>query len=165
MVDFESYFLYGPPVAHNGSLKPNTQTAECVCIDCRENNELMAMYRTRFDDAKTQKGRWEDEQYMLCPPRVLGYVLRDKQWAQLQATLVQPIPLRDPDDTWSKRLKLADGEKTKNMILELVTGHGTSADGEHDDLQVDDIIARKGKGLVILLYGLIHQSHEYSLVY
>ena len=155
MVDFESYFRYVPSLARVGSLIQENGYPQCRCNDCRENERLQKGYRTRFDDEKCQEGKWEDEQYMLCPPRVLGYVLRDKQWAQLQVSLLQSIPNKDPHDSWSTRLKLADGEKTKQMILELVKGHGTSDPPEHDGLEVDDIISKKGKGLVILLYGLI----------
>lgn len=153
MVDFESYFRYGPSVARVGSLMPETDAPECGCIDGRENEALKARYRTRFDEETHQNGRWEDEQYMLCPPRVLGYVLNDKQWAQLQVSLLRSIPNKDPNDSWSNRLKLADGDKTKKMILDLVEGHGTSDPARDDGLEVDDIIIRKGKGLVMLLYG------------
>lgn len=146
MVDFEHYFRHASACV--GSLIPAGVHPECVCIDCRENEALNAIQRTRFDDESHQKDVWEDEQYMICPPRVLGYVLRDKHWAQLQVTLLETIPAEDPHDSWSK-LKLADGEETKKMILQLVKGHGTS----DKDLEVNDIIAKKGKGLVILLYG------------
>lgn len=155
MVDFDSYFRFGPSVACVGSLKASNSEAECSCLDCRENDALREAYRTRFDEESNQKDHWEEDQYMLCPPRVLGYILRDKQWAQLQVTLLQDIPEKDPSDSWSNRLKLADGEETKDMILSLVTGHGTTESaGEKDGLEVDDIIAKKGKGLVILLYGM-----------
>ena len=154
MVDFESYFRYGPSIARVGSLMPDSENPECGCIDCRENEALKAGYRTRYDEETHERGEWEDEQYMLCPPRVLGYILRDKQWAQLQVSLLRDIPKKDPSDSWSTRLQLADGEKTKNMILDLVKGHGTSDEPRDDGLEVDDIIARKGKGLVVLLYGM-----------
>jgi hypothetical protein len=152
MVDFESYFRYGPTEAQVGSLMPNKDYQECQCSDCRENQELRKIYRTRFDE---QNDCWEEEQYMLCPPRVLGYILRDKQWAQLRVTSLKSIPKEDSKNSWSSRLKLADGEATKQMILELVNGHGTSESAGEDGLEVDDIVARKGKGLVILLYGLM----------
>lgn len=154
MVDFESYFRYGPSIARVGSLVPSSDNIECGCLNCRENKVLQEGYRTRFDEEKNQKDSWEEEQYMLCPPRVLGYILREKQWAQLQVTFLQDIPKHDPNNSWASRLKLADGEKTKDMILNLVLGHGTSDSVQNDGLEVDDIIARKGKGLVILLYGL-----------
>ena len=153
MVDFESYFRYGPSIAYVGALRPDNDYSECACVDCRENEGLKAQYRTRFDDEAHQKGKWEDEQYLICPPRVLGYLLRDKQWAQLQVSLLGKIPDNDPTNSWVTRLKLADGDETKNMILDLVKGHGTSDPTRDDGLEVDDIIARKGKGLVILLYG------------
>lgn len=157
MVDYESYFHYGPASARVGSLRPEEDNEECGCEDCRENKGLRARYRTRFDEEASQTDPWVEEQYMLCPPRALGYILRDKQWAQLQVTSLDPIPKNDPNNSWSKRLKLADGEVTKDMILNLVNGHGRakSAGGDHV-LEVDDIVANKGKGLVILLYGKAH---------
>lgn len=153
MVDFESYFLYGPSVACVGPLMPYTDHPECGCNDCLENEGLKAGYRTRFDEETHQRGKWEDEQYLLCPPRVLGYILRDKQWAQLQVSELGGIPDNSANDSWTTRLKLADGEKTKRMISDLVKGHGSSDSSQDDGLEVDDIIARKGKGLVMLLYG------------
>ena len=161
MVDFESYFRYGPSVARVGFLIPDSDNTECECIHCRGNEALKAAYRTRFDEEKSQNGKWEDEQYILCPPRVLGYILNDKQWAQLQVSLLKCIPERDLHDSWSKRLKLADGEKTKDMILNLVKGHGTSDSPRDDGLEVDDIISKKGKGLVILLYGTTPLTSEH----
>lgn len=42
------------------------------------------------------------------------------------------------------------------MILNLVNGHGTvDLKEDRSGLVVDDIVAKKGKGLVILLYGEI----------
>ncbi|KIW29325.1 hypothetical protein, variant [Cladophialophora immunda] len=153
MVDFESYFVFGPSVARVGALWPDDDSPQCNCNDCRENDLLNEIFRTKYDEEAYQRGKWEDEQYMLCPPRVLGYILGDKQWAQLQVSLLAKIPDKDPDDAWSTRLKLADDGKTKKMILDLVEGHGKSDLSEDNRLEVDDIIARKGKGLVILLYG------------
>ena len=155
MVDFESYFRYGPTVPLVGPLRPSDDDTECTCLECRENRGLRARYRTRFDEEANQKDSWEEEQYMLCPPRVLGYSLRDKQWAQLQVTSLRGIPKEDPSNSWSERIKLPDGEETKTMLLNLVNGHGkTDSVSGKDILEVDDIVANKGKGLVILLYGL-----------
>ena len=154
MVDFESYFRYGPSVAHMGSLVAETDSPECGCIECREDEDLKKLYRTRFDEQECQQKAWEDEQYILCPPRVLGYILRDKQWAQLQVSLLHDIPEKDPNDSWTTRLKLPDGDTTKDLILDLVKGHSPNTT-QDDNFQVDDIIARKGKGLVILLYGTV----------
>ena len=153
MVDFESYFRYGPAVAKISSLVLSVDD-QCGCLECQNNAALNLIYRTRFDGDTGHK-EWEEEQYLLCPPRILGYVLRDKHWAQLQVICLGDIPAENPDNSWG-RIKLADGEETKEMILDLVNGHGTSASKDDDNgLTVDDIVAKKGKGLVILLYGEI----------
>lgn len=153
MVDFESYFRYGPAIASVGFVQAADYTL-CNCQDCQENVAMARCFRTRFDTRGRQNDDWEDEQYLLCPPRVLGYFLRDKQWAQFQVTLLKKIPMKDPNDSWSKRLKLADGDETKKLILDLVSTHGSgeSSLGKHG-LEVNDIVPNKGKGLVILLYG------------
>jgi hypothetical protein len=159
MVDYQSYFQYGPPIARNGTLEPMIGETGCQCGDCRENKELASSYRIRFDSDEAQKKKeWEAEQYMLCPPRVLGYILRDKQWAQLQVDLVQPIPADGNANSWNSRLRLANDESTKQMLFDLVQSHissTTKTGDEHREmgLEVDDIIPGKGKGLVILLYG------------
>lgn len=159
MIDFESYFRYGPAFARIGALTPEDDIDECGCHDCRENTPLREKLRTRFDEETHQKGAWHDEQYMLCPPRVLGYILRDKQWAQLQVTSLRNIPRNDFRNSWSERLILKDGDVTKNIILNLVSSHGTKVEGDdNQELEVDDIVANKGKGLVILLYGTSYTS-------
>ncbi|KAL8692665.1 MAG: hypothetical protein Q9218_002365 [Villophora microphyllina] len=152
MVDFESYYRYGPLVATVGSLDLITESQECMCRECQNVSAWHNVKRARFDEDAHQED-WEEEQFMLCPPRVLGYIFSDKQWAQLQVTLLRDIPKHGVADSWN-RVKLADGEETKQMILNLVEGHGTANSKDDDSgLVVDDIVAKKGKGLVILLYG------------
>lgn len=163
MVDFESYVRYGPAVAKIGPLMPLVDSGECACLDCQRDNTFRKIFRVGFDDDESQE-KWEEEQYMLCPPRILGYLLGDKQWAQLQVTGLKDIPKVDLNHSWD-RVKLADGEETKQMILNLVNGHGApNSRDEESGLEVDDIVAKKGKGLVILLYGetlqrLLVQNH------
>lgn len=158
MVDYKSYFQYGPPVAKNGSLDRSFDYIECECNDCMQNEKLANKYKVWFDTKEAQNKReWEAEQYMLCPPRVLGYILRDKQWAQLQVDLIQPIPANTSENPWNSRLMLND-DSTKEMLLNLVQSHISSTQDTGDEpremgLEVDDIIPGKGKGLVILLYG------------
>jgi hypothetical protein len=161
MVDYLSYFQYGPSTTRNGALEPSTEDPDCTCSDCQCNESLALKYRTRFDTMETQRKKiWEDEQYMLCPPRVLGYILRDKQWAQLQVSLVTDIPPEDSGNAWESRLQLADDEKTKDLLFDLVASHISSTSRQTEktmdrSLEVDDIIPGKGKGLVILLYGMV----------
>lgn len=157
MVDFESYFNFGPKSATLGDRIVYPDSRECQCLDCQGNTVWDSVYRNRFDKDAHQ-AEWEEEQFMLCPPRVLAYILSDKQWAQLMVTGLRDIPKKGDDRSWD-RVKLADGDKTKDMILNLVKGHGTSNSTDDDGgLVVDDIVEKKGKGLVILLYGEIPQA-------
>ena len=132
---------------------------ECSCQECQNHTGLQEMSRTRFDKEAFQE-EWEEEQYILCPPRVLGYILSEKQWAQLKVNTLKDIPKVDPNRSWD-RVKLADGEKTKKVLLNLVQGHGVADTGDADnrDLIVPDIVTKKGKGLVILLYGELSTIH------
>ena len=161
MVDHQSYFQYGPSAARNGALEPSMVEWTCTCTDCQGNKGLSERYRTRFDTIRTPK-LWEDEKYLLCPPRVLGYILEDKQWAQLQVTQVTQIPPDDPANAWNSRLQLAEDD-TKKLLFNLVRSHVSTRpkkrvsrkSQDHKLLEVDDIVPGKGKGLVILLYGMI----------
>lgn len=110
MVDYDSYFQYGQADGRNGALQPANSGPGCQCSDCQANEGLMKNYRTRFDTQASVKAKeWEDEQYLICPPRVLGYILQEKQWAQLQVTSLSEIPETTPQETaLNQRLKLAD---------------------------------------------------------
>ncbi|KAK6845670.1 AAA family ATPase [Apiospora arundinis] len=154
MVDFASYYRYGPDDGRNGALSPNDQAPNCACTDCANNEGLVQRYRVRFDE-KAEDPEWDDEQYVLCPPRVLGYILPKKQWAQLQVDDLKEVSDDEKDDAWNSRLKLAN-EEQKTMLFDLVRSHSSdSKDDEKDEkrLEVNDIVPGKGKGLVILLYG------------
>ncbi|KAI9370165.1 P-loop containing nucleoside triphosphate hydrolase protein [Aspergillus egyptiacus] len=154
MVDYASYYEYGGSVGRNGSLEPCADLFECNCSECQDNKGLAQKYRTHFDSEEAQARKvWEDEQYMLCPPRVLGYILRQKQWVQLQVTSLRSFQPNPIGGSWESRLQLAD-ENNKKLIYDLIRSHiSSTANGEPDDLQLNDIIPEKGKGLVILLYG------------
>ena len=144
---------------------PSGAYLHCVCSTCMGKKDVQNVFRTRFD--KNGRKEWEDEQYLLSPPRVLGYVLQRKHWAQFSVDSLKPLPKDNNREPWS-RVKLWDGDKTKDMILNLVKGHGTSGSEDYDnDLNVDDIVVNKGKGLVFLLYGIYALSirHLTTLTY
>lgn len=164
MVDYLSYFQYGPSTKRLGGLESTTQTwMDCTCSDCATNPELITKFRMHFDKLNIQcKKDWEEEQYLICPPRVLGYILKDKQWAQLQVTNLTEIPRTDDHNSWDTRLQLADDKKrsdntTKSLLFDLVRSHSSSSTEDRNanrNLEVNDIVPGKGKGLVILLYGM-----------
>lgn len=161
IVDFISYNRYGPGVQMVGPLEPLGEDPDCNCSECRNNVLLANNARKKYDDFTADKpeSEWAREQFMLCPPRVLGFVLREKQWAQLQITLVK----KDSDDDkppafYLDKLKLAgedSGSEWKQLLMSLVNNHGGRRTSEGKDDQVDDIVPDKGKGLVILLYGTV----------
>ncbi|KAI0399292.1 hypothetical protein F4802DRAFT_590377 [Xylaria palmicola] len=155
MVDYASFYQYGSTNGRNGSLSRSIAGPECACSSCHENEALAERYRTRFDRLP-RNNDWEDEQYLLCPPRVLGYILAEKEWAQLQLTNLKEIPHVDQQNAWNSRLRLAD-EDSKTLLFDLIKCHVSSETQESDDgekqLMVNDIVPGKGQGLVILLYG------------
>lgn len=168
MVDYLSYFQYGSSTKRLGGLESKTQTwMDCACSDCAKNPELNTKFRMHFDKLNIQlKKDWEEEQYLICPPRVLGYILKDKQWAQLQVTNLTEIPPSDNDNPWNTRLQLADDKKkcgtTKSLLFDLVRSHISSSTGDRNadrGLEVNDIVPGKGKGLIILLYGISWLPH------
>ncbi|EED12414.1 hypothetical protein TSTA_004600 [Talaromyces stipitatus ATCC 10500] len=128
VVDSKSYFEYGRQDALIGDIFPTDGHTDCQCPTCRVNKLLMVLYRTSFDQAS----RIQSTTY---------YVFIE--FSDI---------VRDNDSSWSKGLKLAD-EETKSFVLDLVTSHRQSGYRRYyDGLEVRDIVERKGKGLVILLY-------------
>ena len=153
MVDFVSWFRYGPADARVGPLRVSSYQ-QCDCQLCRVSEACRVIYRRDFDLENHRNGLWVDEQYLLCPPRILGYVLKDKQWAQLLVDGIKQIEIPRADSSWTRRLQLADGNETKSLIYDLVKSHTPSEPGRSlEGLEVEDIVAKKGKGLVILLHG------------
>jgi len=152
MVDFESYFRYGLDIAKIGDTQVADDFYECHCPDCASNKAQKNLFKPDYDNKTGMPNeKWEDLQLMLCPPRVLGYVLKDKQWAQLAVENLSDIK----QEEYSKVLEQLHlsgtgkdgGKKKKELLFGLVQNHGI---GERE---LQDLVAEKGKGLVFLLYG------------
>ena len=90
---------------------------------------------------------------MMCPPRVLGYVIERKMWAQLQVDEVKPVRNENASDTFDKKLQLE--EETKDIIKNLVTNHEQGKEEKNGKRTkgIQDLVQGKGDGLVILLHG------------
>ncbi|KAI1478891.1 hypothetical protein K445DRAFT_302869 [Daldinia sp. EC12] len=147
MIDFESYYQHGPQYRRIGDKYVLDASNECTCSQCRDNMALAETYHRDFDEALGTED-WTDLQFMLLPPRMLGYILREKQWAQLHIDNIKPI--KDNDSTFKSSLHLKgdsslSGLQMKELLLDLVR--------THDQGQVADLVQDKGKGLVILFYG------------
>ena len=122
----------------------------CNCTSCSEDKALMRTLRSHYDGVGKDQ-EFTDEQYLLCPPRVLGFFMVKKTWAQLLVENVRDLKKENTSDAFSK-LVMDHGQK--NLIRSLVSRHGE--DTEHSDggsTHIEDIIEGKGKGIVILLHG------------
>lgn len=82
-----------------------------------------------------------DYQALLCPARVRGFALTEKQWGFFLVDNIRDI-------AWSESVfqNLELEPKVKKKVQALVEIH-------YDNNTFDDIIAGKGKGLVLLLHG------------
>ncbi|KAL9625328.1 MAG: hypothetical protein Q9160_000391 [Pyrenula sp. 1 TL-2023] len=157
MVDFDSYYKYGLAVSQIGSTTVDEEIYDCQCPECSSNKTLQERFKPHYDGMKGAEGEeWDNLQFMLCPPRVLGYALKDKQWAQLSVEKLEKIPEKNFQDVM-KGLHLGgedNGAERKNLLLGLVKNHGRGqAKRGNKGYELNDIVAEKGKGLVILLYG------------
>ena len=155
MIDFESWFQYADTVAPLGTMQPYSGDEECGCQTCKSNPKLKNLLKYDYDGWTAKSGEFEDDQYMICPPRVLGYVMDRKMWAQLNVNEVRPVDLIGTEDTFENKLEL--DEDIRELLKGLVVHHegGKSKDKSGKLRGIEDVVEGKGKGLVILLHGMI----------
>ncbi|MCJ1290409.1 hypothetical protein MMC34_001947 [Xylographa carneopallida] len=149
MVDFGSYVQHGPPYDYNphmGDIKFVEDEGTCQCTLCAANMALRASQKPHYGHAKNTDS-FEDTQYLICPPRVLGYHLNGKRWVELDVNLVSEIE-NLTDASSFRRLELNPVQK--ELIKKLVKNH---ASGTEKLPFMRDLMKGKGNGLVILLHG------------
>ena len=92
-----------------------------------------------------------EEDYLVCPCWVYGYVRRSRKWVKLDVSLIEDIKDRG---SGFDSLVLPDGHK--ETLLALVKKHSKGKQLETgliaDNRQMD-LVRGKGKGLIILLHG------------
>lgn len=112
-----------------------------------ENNKFLREYNQHRADVNVLQILAEDE-LMLLPSRVMGYVLRERIFAPLDLRYLSNVSA-DPEGF--NDLELPGGHK--EMVQALVREHfqGKSSESGQEDY---DIIAGKGRGLIILLHGV-----------
>lgn len=157
MVDPESFYLYRPVTSCIGNTRVEDDVSECRCSDCLSNELLRQRFKPQYDGSTGgDEGPWENLQLMLCPPRVWGYILKDKQWAQLAVDKVVDIADQASENVMDN-LHLDgenDGRKTKDLLTSLVKNHGLGESKRSNKAyELKDVVPDKGKGLVVLLYG------------
>ncbi|KAF7532969.1 hypothetical protein G7054_g7499 [Neopestalotiopsis clavispora] len=131
MVDFASHYKYAETGQRLGNITLGIDKPECQC---------------------TPEENWEEEQLMLCPPRVLGYILQDKIWAQFLVDGIEEIDEDGSQNAFDDRLVLSEASNLdrKAILMGLVKSHYAAY--SDNMYQLEDIVPGKGKGLVILLY-------------
>lgn len=92
-----------------------------------------------------------EEDYLVCPCWVNGYVLRSRKWVRLEVSLVEDI---EEHGSGFDSLVLPSGHK--EMLLALVQTHSKGKNVEAglaaENRQME-LVRGKGKGLIILLHG------------
>jgi SpoVK/Ycf46/Vps4 family AAA+-type ATPase len=90
----------------------------------------------------------EDDNYLIFPPRILGYATREKVWGQFNLDFVRDRSSKQPEK-FNESLQL--DPRYKRLIKALVQSHELNA--AERGKQVEDVVQDKGKGLVLLLHG------------
>lgn len=92
-----------------------------------------------------------EEDYLVCPCWVYGYVLRSRKWVKLEVSLVEDIKERG---SGFDSLVLPDGHKETLLALVQTHSKGKKLDiGLKAENRQMDLVRGKGKGLIILLHG------------
>lgn len=130
---------------------------DCECYECK--NSIVQQWNVKKQQSTKEVSEvfGEDElRLMLCPPRVLGYVLKEKVWAQFRVADVTQLDSKSESTDKSyfeKDLQL--DQDHKRLLLAFVRNHQftrSSADSAAPQRSLD-VIQGKGAGLAILLHG------------
>ena len=136
----------------------------CKFIGCCQNNvihddhQIDRKRKAKLLENKTfmhefieSDAKLTDEDYLVCPCWVYGYVLRSRKWVKLDVSLIEDIEKRG---SGFDSLVLPDGHK--ETLLALVQTHSKGKrleNGLQAESRQMDLVRGKGKGLIILLHG------------
>lgn len=162
IVDFESYLLHYDSSAPMGGMYQYQELLGCRCAICRgSQKDDQATFYTR---KMILNKKLEEEHYLLCPPRVLGYVPHVKQWAQFMVWNLHELKVNGKRE-FAETLEL--DEDKKEAIWALVDSHensqreglsGQTPRKKKQQKKLRDFTDGKGNGLVLLFHGNIPQS-------
>jgi hypothetical protein len=95
-----------------------------------------------------QKSELTDDDFLLLPDRVHGFILRNRQWVTMKVTDLTEMQYQDNFDN------LMLPERHKTSILALVKTHENSRHGNKASVGAAlDLVKGKGTGLILLLHG------------
>ncbi|KAF2142280.1 uncharacterized protein K452DRAFT_269841 [Aplosporella prunicola CBS 121167] len=151
IIDHKAYLQYsGQGFWPFGSFAVEESVYECTCAECKRNNQLKNMMKVNYDKWDRNTPFEEDDQYIICPSRVLGYIMNLKVWAQMPLQSIHEIKKKIRKDAFDN---LIMDPNAKDLIRGLVGNHEKKKHGSQSSMSNEDWIEGKGKGLVILLHG------------
>ena len=153
-MDFEAYLKYGPSPEQGADGAPMGEAdyvqetdEKCLCANCKRNSALIKNQRIHYDDVPNTEN-FEEDQWLICPPRVLGYHLNGKKWVEMGVDHIHPI-LKKKDNSGFSKLQLPKVQK--DLVNSLVQNHTS---GSRANPLMNDLTEGKGNGLIILLHGM-----------
>ena len=131
---------------------------DCRCSICNNNFALNESQKPHYDlgTAHFDEEFEDSTQYLICPPRVLGYHLSRKRWVELKVNDVMEVEQR-VDTSAFDHLQM-DSAKSKELLRNLVMSHWNKKRSDNKG-KMQDLMKGKGESLVILLYGKAPISH------
>jgi len=118
-------------------------------IDSKEYNDDIRKSKLDFiSDSRTIRSDFNEHQHMsdeellMCDFKMPGFTLATKMWGMFNITQLKPVDY--DEDAFAGLVLPPDIKKTLSSLIKLQEG-GSS--------EFDDMIAGKGKGLIILLHG------------
>lgn len=118
------------------------------------NSVLIDDAPSKFDEALKENGASKEnleqhcQDFLMLPPRILGYATGEKVWGQFGLDQISSPAGKNPKK-FEEDLVL--DSRYKDLIEALVESHTASNDDRGTPIK--DIVADKGKGLVLLLHG------------
>ena len=135
---------------------------ECQCATCAAMPTVQwkLLQQSNRPVIQNQLFSEDEDRLLLCPPKVLGYALKDKIWAQFRVKDVKSIDqARDKHERRYFDEDLQLEEKYKKLLKAFVSTHQSSQKRNNSTEPTTqpsrslDIIGGKGEGLAILLHG------------
>ncbi|KAA6412652.1 MAG: hypothetical protein FRX48_03644 [Lasallia pustulata] len=119
-------------------------------IDRRHNAELLEN-KSFMRDFIDFDNKLTELDYLLCPGRVWGYVLRSRKWVILDVSIIRNINERG---SGFDSLVLPQGHRETLLALVQTHSKGKKLEiGPRTESQQMDLVRGKRKGLIILLHG------------
>ncbi|RYO36170.1 hypothetical protein AA0111_g2876 [Alternaria arborescens] len=156
VVDFEAYRencgfsprlgrfrMYGSDMCHCG-----------FCVG-KPRSDWMDTFKNpaiNFDDlAKIPDS---EDNWLLLPYRVLGYLIEDHLWAQLPVKWIKQFE-HEEENAYDTKIMFPEEKAHQKRALEklILSRTGQDDNAKQDKYWVSDFVKGKGKGLVILLHG------------